>query len=314
MGLFGGSTKTTTNETFDSGPSSWQKGYLDTAFQGASNNYAGQVNSPWYQGDLYAGMSDEAKNALKSMKGYAGGAGLDAANRMSAIGSNLAGYAGRAGGLIDNYLGQSSADAIQASARKYADSPYLQDQIDAAAGDVRRNLTENILPSVDRSASSGGNINSSRAGIASGIAQRGASEEIAQIGANLRSRAYDQGLSLAQNAANSNLTAATAYGQLGQQGIDALQAGTQTGYGAYDRINAANALEQQDRQGQMDADYTRWQGEDQRPWDVLGRYFNIVGSNQWGQSGKSSSVSKTKNSGSILGSILGAASTAAAFI
>ncbi|MFC3214625.1 tail fiber domain-containing protein [Novosphingobium panipatense] len=256
-------------------------------------------------------MSDEAKKALQAMTNFASGTGMNAANQMSSIGSNLARYATQAGGMIDKYISGSSTDAITSAARRYADSPYLQDQIDAAAGDVRRNLTENILPSVDRSASAGGNINSSRAGIASGIAQRGAAEEIAQIGANLRSKAYSEGLGLAKDEAAASLNAANAYGQLGQQGIDALSAGTQAGYGAFDRINAANALDQQDRQGQLDADLASWEGNDNRAFDQLSKYMNIVGSNQWGQSGTSSSKTKEKSSGSILGQVLGAASTAA---
>lgn len=311
MGLFSGSKTTTTNESFDSGPSSYQKPYLDTAFQGATDAYNASKGTPWYQGDLYAGMSDEAKKALQASTGYASSAGLGAANQMSSIGSNLASYATQAGGMIDKYLQGSSADAITASAKKYANNPYLQEQIDAAAGDVTRNLTENLLPGVDRSASSAGNINSSRAGIASGIAQRGAAEEIAQIGANLRSQAYTQGLSLAKDEANASLQAANAYGTLGQQGINALSAGTQAGYGAYDRINAANTLEQQDRQGQLDADFAAWQGNDTRAFDQLNNYMGIVGANQWGQSGTSTSKTKEKSSGSILGQVLGAASTAA---
>lgn len=311
MGLFGGSTKTTTNEKFDSGPSSWQKPYLDSAFSQAQTAYNTQAGTPYYQGDTYAGMSAEAKAALDAMRGYATGTGLTSANQMSQIGTNLAGYATQSGGLIDKYLQGSNADAITAEAGKYADNPYIQSQIDAAAGDVRRNLTEDILPAIDRNASAGGGINSSRAGIASGIAQRGAADRIANIGANIRSQAWSQGLDMARDSAEANLTAANAFGALGSQGIDALRAGADAGYGAFDRINASNTLDQADRQGYLDEDFEQWQGEDQRAWDLLNRYYGIVGGNQWGQSGTSSSTSKTKQSGGILGQVVGAASTAA---
>lgn len=307
MGLFGGSTTTTTNEKFDSGPSSFQKPYLDQAFGGAQSAFKNSQGTPYYQGDTYAKMSPEARAALEAMRGFASGTGLGAGNSISAIGSSLVGNIDRSSGLIDDYLSSSSPEALTAQANKFANDPFLQQRIDAAAGDVRRNLTENILPSIDRNASAGGNINSSRAGIASGIAQRGAQTDIMNIGANMRSEAFDRGLSLAKGAAESRLTAADAFGNLGRTGIDALGRGAEVGYGAFDRINQAGALEQLDRQGSLDADFKKWQGEDQREWDILSRYMGIVGSNQWGQSGTSSGTSKTKEQGSIFNSLIGGA-------
>lgn len=306
MGLFGGSTTTTTNEKFDSGPSSFQKPYLNQAFGSAQDIYNRQGKTPFYQGELYAGMSPEARAALDSMRGFATGTGLNSASQVSQIGQNLAGYSNRAGGMIDDYVSMSTPEALTATANKFANDPFLQQRIDAAAGDVTRNLSENVLPSIDRAASAGGNINSSRAGIASGIAQRGAQTDIANIGARMRSEAFDRGLGLAQGAAESRLSASRAFGDLGAQGISALGRGAELGYGAFDRINQAGAIEQADRQGRLDADYRRWEGEDSREWDMLSRYYDIVGRNQWGQSGTSSSKSKAKQSGGVLSGLLSA--------
>lgn len=316
MGLFGGSTKTTTKESFDTGPSKWQQGYLDELFQGATGAYQSAQGTPAYQGDRYAGMSPEAKATLESLRQYASGTGLGAANSISSIGQSMAGYADKAGSTIDKYLemaGGDNTDAIMASAAKYADNPYLQAQIDGAAGDVTRNLTENLLPGIDRGASAGGNINSSRAGIASGIAQRGAAEEIAQIGANLRSNAWNNGLNMAQGDLDRRINAfgnaGDAYARLGSSGIDALARGANLGYDAYGQITGTYDREQADQQGELDASYQQWQDDDNRQWDILNRYSNIVAGNQWGQSGTSTSTSKTKKSGGVLGGILGAAAT-----
>ncbi|QZP08170.1 hypothetical protein [Caenibius sp. WL] len=318
MGLFGGSTKTTTKESFDTGPSSWQKGYLDPLFQGAKDAYDKAAGTPYYQGDLYAGMSPEAKSALDNLRKYASGEGLNAASSISNIGKSMAGYADKAGSSLDKYLelaGADNTDAIMSAAGKYADNPYLQAQIDGAAGDITRNLRENLLPSIDRSASASGNINSSRAGIASGIAQRGAAEEIAQIGANLRSQAWNNGLNMAQGDLDRKINAygkaGDAYARLGSSGIDALAKGAQLGYDAYGQITGTYDREQADQQGELDAAYQKWQGQDQRDFDLLNRYANIVAGNQWGQSGTSTSTSKTKQSGGVLGGILGAVATGA---
>lgn len=318
MGLFGGSSTTTSNESFDSGPSKFQLPYLKQSFDSAQGIYNASKDTPYYQGDTYAGMSPEAKQALDGLSTYAYGTGLNTANTMSSIGSNLAGYANQAGGMIDKYVGMAGEDAASANmnaAGKYASNPYIQAQIDANSRDVTRNLSEDILPGIDRAASAGGNINSSRAGIASGIAQRGAADRISDISASIRGDAWNRGLTMAQQDRQNQMSAyrdaAGAYGNLGSMGMDAMGRGMDAAYGAYGQINGANSMEQADRQGYTDQDFQKWQGEDTRAWDLLDRYNGTVASNQWGQSGTSSSTSKTKNKGSILGSIMGAASTAA---
>src|SRR3546814_9399591 len=70
-------------------------------------------------------------------------------------------------------------------------------------------------------------------------------------------------------------------------------------------------IDQADRQGQLDADKAQWEGEDQRNWDLLNRYYSIIGGNQWGQSGTSSGPSKSKTSGNIFGQVAGAGIAAA---
>lgn len=317
MGLFGGSNTTTTNEKFDSGPSSFQRPYLDQTFSGAQGAYNSQKGTPYFQGDTYAGMTEEGRKALEAMRGFASNQGLGAATTLSNIGSSLAGYGTQAGTALDNYAGSFGEDgqrALMDSAGRYADNPHLSGQIDAVTRDVSRNLSEDILPSIDRAASAGGNINSSRAGIASGIAQRGAADRVADVSSQMRGDAYNRGLDMARSDRDGQLNLANAYRGLSQTGMDALQAGAETGYGAFDRINAGNALDQADRQGQLDDDFQKWQGQDTREWDLLGRYNDIVGSSQWGQSGTSNGTSVQKQKSSILGSILGAAGVAASFI
>jgi len=318
MGLFSGSTTTKTNDKFDTGPSSFQSGYLTNAFDSATGIYNASKDTPYYQGDTYAGMSQEAKDALTKLKGYASGTGLDTANSLYTLGTSMAGYGDKAASTLDRYTAMAGADPTEAniaSAQKYADNPYLDAQIDANSRDVTRNLTENELPSIDRAASATGNINSSRAGVAAGIARRGAEDRIGDISATLRGNAYNNGLSLAQSDRATNLSAmgnaANAYGNLASFGVDALGKSSDAAYGAYGAITGANSQEQADRQGQATADFQQWQGQDTRGSDLLSRYASIVAGNQWGQSGTSSGTNTAKGSGSILSQIMGAANTAA---
>jgi hypothetical protein len=237
---------------------------------------------------------------------------------LSDIGSSLSGYASKAGTTADQILSLANGDATAsniAAATQYASNPYLDSQIDAVNRDVARNLAEVTLPTIDRTASGLGSVNSSRAGVASGIAQRGAEDRMADNAAALRSQAYQSGLTLASQDRAQQLSAlgigVNAYQGLAEMGINALSVGTQAGYGALDVINKANATEQADRQGQADADYQAWQGQDTREADLLQRYYDIIGSNQWGGTSTEKGTSKTKNSGGgILSGLMGAATFA----
>ncbi|WP_375292308.1 hypothetical protein [Sphingomonas melonis] len=320
-GLFSGSKTTTQNQQTDSGPSKFQQPFLQGAFDAAQKEFQGKQGTPFYQGNLYAGMSDSAKASLESLKGYAAGQGLSAAGSLTKLGSGMAGYGDKAGATLDQYLATASEDptkANMAAASEYAANPYVDGMIDANSRDVVRNLNESTLPTLNRTASATGNINSSRAGVAEGIARRGAEDRVADISASIRGDAYNRGLSLASQDRTQKLnamgTAAQGYQGLAQTGIGALQAGTGAAYDAYKQIAGADALDQADRQGQADADYKAWQGNDTRGSDLLQRYYGIIGGNSWGSSGSTVGTTIQKENPSLFNSILGGASTVAAFL
>jgi len=65
-------------------------------------------------------------------------------------------------------------------------NPALSGAIDMAAGDVTRNLQENLLPSIGGAAGQAGQYGSTRHGIAQGLAMRGASEQVSDIATQMR--------------------------------------------------------------------------------------------------------------------------------
>lgn len=90
------------------------------------------------------------------------------------------------------------------------------------------------------------------------------------------------------------------YGQLGQLGLSAAGQGYNT---VGQSINSAadyGAGLQGDRQAQLDAEQQRVAYDEGRPFDLLNRYYGLVGANQWGKSGTESTVSTTKNTPSGL--------------
>src|SRR3546814_1157695 len=133
---------------------------------------------------------------------YACGRWHSLAYTVSSSGSNLdASGASRALAALYSFTAigcENATTANSKAAQQYADNPHVQGMIDANSRDVVRNLNEETLPGIDRQATATGGINSSRAGVAAGIAQRGAEDRIADISSTIRGDAYNRGLSLAQ--------------------------------------------------------------------------------------------------------------------
>jgi hypothetical protein len=288
---------------------------IKKAFNEAGSLYDSKKGSSWYEGDLYAGMDPMTRTGITGMGDYATGEGRDAAGQVGGTASGILG--GASGGLMDGlsrYAGAAGADPTQsniAAAGQYANNPYLQSQIDAVGSDIRRNLGENIMPSIDRAATASGNINSSRAGIAEGIAARGANEELARSAASMRYNAYNSGLGMAEGARATNLDAMGRSADLYGSAVNTGMAGAQQGMGMttnlLQNMIASGQISQEDAQGLMDAEFARWQGNDTRDADLLSQYYGIVGDKNWG--GKTTTTSTP----SLLSAGLGLASTAAGF-
>lgn len=313
-GLLSGSKTTTQKTESTSKPLEFQQNQLNTLFQGAGDAFKAQSGTPFYQGDLYAGMSQQGKDNLGAIQDYSTGQGQQTAGALTGLGNQLMGQAGSAIDTLGQVRAGYSQDPTQANlatAGAYAANPYLDGQIDAASRDVNRNLRENALPGLDAAAQSSGNMNSSRAGVAEGIARRGAADAIADISANFRGNAWSQGLGMAESSRLANLNGlagtSAAYGNMAGQGASALQAGQASAYGNLNAATAADQAGQVDRQGEADAAYKAWQGQDTRQNDLLKRYQDVVAANNWGGTSTGTQTQKTPTGG-VLGGILGLAS------
>ncbi|MBK3774769.1 hypothetical protein GAY31_11440 [Azospirillum brasilense] len=232
-----------------------------------------------------------------------------------------------------------------AAATQYANNAGLDGQITAALRDVKTGLQSDLL-GLNQSASAGGNLNSSRAGAAEAVTKARAEDRAADIAAQMRGNAYNTGLGLAENARVSNLTGSlSALNQMGSfigQGANA--AGNQLSLGESARLNDlqtrlganqqlgnsvslglqgaqlsnnmalgnwnallnAGGVVQNDLQNAYNADFQRWQGEDQRATDLLNRYTAIVGGQQWGGTTNTRAPAQTPN---YAQSLLGGAAT-----
>jgi hypothetical protein len=277
--LFKPSEQKTTSTSTPWGP---QGDALKGAFGDAKSIYDSQQGTPWYQGDLYAGMDPLTSQGINASSGFATGAGANAANTALGSGAGMLGLGGRA---YDALFGAASQDPTQANidaAGQYANNPYMSGMIDAASRDVSRNLYENQLPGLNEAATSSGNMNSSRAGVAEGIMRRGAADQIGDIASNMRGQAYQSGLGLAENARGTNMNALNAATGAFGQGLGAMGQGFGMANTNNQNLISGGQLNQQDQQGQLNADFQQWNGNDQRQNDLLNRYYSIIGGQNWG--------------------------------
>lgn len=325
IGAIAGGNQNNATQTSTTTPWKAQQPYLLGGFQDSANVYNALKQQPFYQGDFYAGLNNLQNRSIRGIRDFATGGGRDAAQNMLQSGQNslrqgamgqlgvagdLAGFNTGAGTNFDSLTNFNPENATRqniSDAGQYANNPYLQGEIDAVSQDVRRNLTEDVLPGINRAASSSGLTNSSRAGVAEGIALRGAQDRIGNISSTMRSNAYQQGLGLAENARTANLgmqlsglsqgltntenarqfnqnsrlnalaNAGNLYGNAFGQGLQSTVSGAQQMYNNFDAMSQAGKLRQQDAQAGLNEDYAKWQGARYQGFNDLDRYMQLIG-------------------------------------
>jgi hypothetical protein len=287
-----------------SAPWSQQQPYLTSGFQQGQDALTSSLNLGTYSGPRVADLNSTQTGAADAAAGYASQFGMPAAQQLGTAGQQFLQYGTQFGSNAQSLYGQSQQDPTQtilANANSYANSPYADTMIDSANRDVSRDLNETTLPSLARTASGTGNTNSTRAGVESAIATRGAADRMADTAANIRSQLFSQGLTQSQNQYNQNLSnSLQANGQLlqsFQQGGNTILQGQQVAGNAYDASQAAGSLYYNQQQAKDTAAQQAFGEQQNNSLDLIGKYQSIVNGNYGG-------TSYTSGSGSPLGSAL----------
>ena len=304
MGLFS-SSKSTSTPMF----SKERKPHVKALFRGAGELYE-DGPMEYYNGQQVASSNPSIDQALGGAQGLAQG-GLYASAEFQKNFQTTNPY--------------SSQDYNQIMADSVNNNPMLNQQIQQGQQGINRNLNENIMPMIGSNSVSTGNVSSGRRGVAEGIAMRGAMEQGSDMATNLRSNAYNQGISQANNYAageqfrqGNAMTGAemgargTQYGQqmgmnaanaqagLGQYGLGQVGAGYDQGAQAYQNLLASGAYGRGMEQEGIDANMNKFNFEQQAPWDNLARYQSAIG----GDYGTKSVNKGAGIGGQLLGSAL----------
>ena len=263
---------------------SWQQPMVDYGLTSAQTATQNALANPVFGGNRVAGLTPEQLNAIRGASG-ASNQMFGASSNMIGTGQDLMGvgsqFGQNAANLYGQYAGVDPTQQILNTAGAYANNPYATGMINAASQDVTRNLYENQLPTLSRAATGSGNLNSSRAGVESAIAERGAADRLANISSTIRGQLFNTGLSQGQNQYNQNLQnslginaqLANAYGA----GIGGINAGSALGTNAYNLGSSAGGQLQAQDQAQINAQMQQFSEQTGMPLNILTQYMNMAG-------------------------------------
>ncbi|MBO8085919.1 MAG: hypothetical protein J7D61_07755 [Marichromatium sp.] len=304
-----GGAAETGSYTQQSNPWDQQAPYLQGMFQQA---WGLMGNTPMgsQERDAYSAGHTNMQQRVGDLQG----AQTDMSGQWDALKQQQQQQAARYDGVVDNILGTSAQDMQQQAAQFAGSNPYLDQAIEQSNANASRMLGQTVggAGGINHQAASAGNMSSSRAGVAEGVARSEYANQAQQNELALRQNAYDQGLGQA-NQLLSNRMAMSGQLQSGVGDAAALLQGQQAAnQGYYGLIDSALQQQLGYAQGQQGGylDQQRWQ-------DALQNAWGIIGSNNWGgtESGYSDSTknawehgesagtsnSKTKSSGSSAG-------------
>lgn len=303
-----------TTSTNQSSTTPWapQAAALQNAFTDAQSAYD-KSKTATAPTNFTAGMTPDQLSTFQSMIGYGNG-NIGAANSVTGAGvGNLNTGSSAAAGAL-NTLGAFNPSATNNigtavnGAQTFANGLNINGAVNAAMQPAMEQLRDVTLPGMESSAAGSGNINSSRTGIAEGIAERGLAENAQNTAATMYNNAYNTGAGIAATQSNQNnnaaLQAATSQGYLGSN-LGANGA-SQVGLGVNDATNlftlaagggaGVRAGDQADLTNQLQ----RYEAKVSSPYDSLNALMNIIGTRMYGSNTTGSGTSNTTTTPSPL--------------
>lgn len=308
--LFGDKEQSQTTESGPWGPAQDAlKDILGSAKDLFDKN--GGINGNWIDKNI-ADLTPEMQQAIKDLTNTQGfkdmAAGVGSAMQQ---GNQTVGQAtGGLGGLAQQ--GITSEDLNKMASDLY-DSELVQSQKGQLTQDVQKGLDKNIQ-GLNQQASAGGNMGSSRAGVAEGVAVGEAGKAIATGSANIENAARQQAYGQAMGTLQGNQsTALGALGQMGQLGLGSIganssalgQMGNLMNQGLQNQLLGAG-IGQQHNQNVANNNWFNAQGQANAGWDNLSKYLGIAGS-IGGMGGTNTTTGGS--SGGTLGNIVGMGSS-----
>lgn len=261
----------------------------------------------------FAGLNQGQLEALEGIMGGQDWSGLQAGagalgqmgwDQLTQGGNYLQGAMGQYKDIMGQLSGQGYQDLVQGN----YNSDLVNQQIDVMTGNVQAGLDKRIQ-GINQASAGSGNMGSSRAGVAEGVAIGDASEAIAQGTTGIQGNAWNQALNTANKQLGNMLGAAGTQLQLGQnmvsQGMGGLNTAMNWGQGIgggkqqdlFNKLTAGGII-QGNTQGQMDVDRLNQIIKDNPALGKLQLLLPVIsGTAGWGSTTTGSGTSSGTNVG-----------------
>ena len=310
-------SKSTSSTTQNTSPWAPQANALTSAFNDAQGAYQ-KAQGAQAPTNFTAGLTPDQISTFQHMIGF--GNDPTTSNAEAATGSTLANTgANSVSGALTGLSGfnpsaTNNPQSLVSAANQFVAGQNIPAQVKNAMQQATETARDVTLPGIEQNAAITGNTNSSRAGIAQGLVQRGLAEQAANLSGTLQSNAFANGLNLAQQQAAGNNT--LGLGALSAQGTLGNSAAT-TGVGAQstalnDYIKqlttaaAGGAGLQSGNQSDLDNQLKQYQSGVNSPFGPLSNLMQIIGGQSWGQQMTGSqTTTSTPSTMSVIGGLLG---------
>lgn len=211
--------------------------YTNTA-QGIADNGIGPQNSALMntlQG--YGTGATTTQGATPALSSALNNSAVNGANSLNSFTSGLQGAAATAGQSVG-----SAMSGVDTAAQQYANSPQLQAALTSTNAQIGQTLNESTLPGLNQQAAMGGSLNSSRAGMAEGMANEGAGIAEGNADASLENNALNAGLSTAAGLYSGDLSQAAVANTEGLTAENSLTNNVASNQTALNLANTSNEL------------------------------------------------------------------------
>ena len=268
----------------------------------------GGINAEWIDKEV-ADLTPEMQQAVKDM--------LNSDQLKQTIGNitqagqqGLSGI-GQASGMLGGLAQQGvTGEGINKLAQELYDSDLVKSQKESLGKDLEHGLNKRVQ-GINQQAAGTGNMGSSRAGVAEGVATGETADAYASGAAGIenaaRTSAYSQALGTLQGNQSTALGAAGALGQLGlgSGGMMAGVGGLQNQV-LQNQLTGAGILQGQ-QQNVANNNWFNATGQQNMGWDMLGKLTGIAGG--IGGMGGTSTSTQSQGKGSLFNQVLGAGAT-----
>jgi len=275
---------------------------------GALPAYPGDVVRPHKGGGSTSSTTQSIPNELKPLAAAYSSKAMDLSNtpyqgygnnqvadlnRNQNIGMNM--IIGRATGgnslmnqgsnTMQNALasGNAATSLGQLGTNQYAGSnPYLQQNIDAAMGDITRNYNDAIAPGLTTQMVGSGSFGNTGAQAATQNSLNDLTKNLGNTASSMRMQDYNAQQGLAENQLNRNLTAAQDYAgrndQMKSQYLNLAPTYANQAYTDADQIMKVGQQQQDNTQQYLDSLYQSWSDKQNDPYKKLAAMSGVFGS------------------------------------